>query len=230
MTLTSRRQFFWTLAAASVAVSAPRAWAQDDTDLPNLFISPCGKPFRAAPGAPYPVVDWFKQADKNGDGKLDHAEFMADTEAFFKVLDARGAGYLDDYDIAVYEHRMVPEILGLQASLDGSGAAPRIWLAQAGGVIGSGVQDTPSDSEPKAPKDLDESHVGAAPYSFFNAPEPVTSADTQFRGVVTKGDFMALGERHFTALDSANLGALTLAKLPKTQAQLSLEGAHRRRF
>jgi hypothetical protein len=227
MIVQSRRQFVRTLAFSAGAVMvAPAASAQDDDGLPNTFISPCGKPFRAARGAPYPVIDWFKQADKNGDGKLDHGEFMADTEAFFKVLDLRNTGYLDDYDIAVYEHRIAPEILGLQASLDGYGPAPRIWLAQAP----SGGEAEDSDSEPKAPKDLDESKVGAAPFGFFNSPEPVTAADTQFRGVVTKADFMALGERHFTALDSENAGYLTLAKLPKTAMQLALEHTRRGRL
>jgi hypothetical protein len=57
-----------------------RAAAADDDDdefaIPNTFISPCGQPFRAPPNAPYPVVDWFKAADKNADGKLDHAEII----------------------------------------------------------------------------------------------------------------------------------------------------------
>lgn len=226
MTPTSRRQFLW-LAAAAAPFAVSSARAQDDDDsLPNLFISPCGQPFRAPKGAPYPVADWFKQADKNSDGKLDHAEFMADTEAFFKILDLRKDGVLDDYDIAVYEHRMVPEILGLQTSFNGFAPKPRIWLVQQPSM-GQGDGD---DEGPKPPKDLDESKVGAAPFSFFNSPEPVTAADTQFRGVVTKADFMALGERRFTALDKTNAGFLTLATLPKTEVQLALEGSRRRRF
>src|SRR5689334_16176727 len=81
----SRRLIGVALALAFAAPATVRA--QEEDGLPNVFISPAGKPFRAVQGAPYPVVDWFKEADKNADGKLDHAEFIADAEAFFKVLD-----------------------------------------------------------------------------------------------------------------------------------------------
>src|SRR5258708_20431962 len=105
------------LMGASPLLAAPRGRPRGDDDddeqgLPNLFISPCGEPFRAATGAPYPVADWFHQANKKGDGKLDHAKFVADAAAFFKRLDITADCPLTPYEVRVYEKTMVPEILG----------------------------------------------------------------------------------------------------------------------
>ena len=235
----TRRQFAWTLSAATGAMGlfgAARALAQDDDLPPNVFISPCGKPFRAPMAAPYPVVDWFKAADANGDGKLDHAEFMADTEAFFKVLDLNGDGVLDGYEVAIYEHKVAPEILGyrvdvgmLQPPWSAPGQA-RLWLVQGTGM---GAPQSHEDHEPvygPQKQDVDESGQGASPFGFFYAPEPVTAADPDFRGLVAKANFLKLADRHFTALDKSGAGYLTLAGLPKTLIQQRLEaaGKHRR--
>ena len=217
-----------TLPFATLARAAPPT-DDDDTGLPNTFISPCGKPFRAPLSAPYPVVDWFKQADTDGDGKLDHAEFMADTEAFFKVLDLNGDGVLDGYEVAIYEHQVAPEILGyrvvvgaLQPPWSVPGRA-RLWLAQ-----GAPSGDHEPVEHPQK-QDVDESGQGASPFGFFQAPEPVTAADIDFRGLVAKANFLSLGERHFKALDHDGVGYLILAKLPKTLIQQELEKVRRRR-
>ncbi|HZC17495.1 MAG TPA: hypothetical protein VE309_12105 [Caulobacteraceae bacterium] len=245
----TRRQFAWTLTAATGALglfAAAGAVAQDDDGLPsNVFISPCGKPFRAPMAAPYPVVDWFKQADTNGDGKLDHAEFIADAEAFFKVLDLNGDGVLDGYEVSIYEHRIAPEILGYRVDVGALTPAwtpygpARLWLAQYGGGIGGpegeGLPPGPTSHDDHEPTDhpqkqsIDESGQGASPYGFFNAPEPVTAADIDFRGLVYKDNFLKLADRHFTVLDKDSAGYLVLAKLPKTliQQRLSQIGRHK---
>jgi hypothetical protein len=223
----TRRQFAWTIAAGAgaAALLARSAAAQDDLP-PNLFISPCGKPFRAPDGAPYPVVDWFKAADKNADGKLDRPEFLADAEAFFHFLDFGKSGVIDNFDVSIYEHRLVPEILGFAASA----LPPRLWLAQSspgpahgGAPVGPASPGGQMPNEPSGPKGLDESSQGASPFSFFDEPEPVTAADRGFKGYITRDDFLGLADRHFTDLDQNNAGFLTLAGLPKTKVQLALE-------
>ena len=73
----------------------------------QLFISPCGEPYRGRSGEPYPVALWFKQADLNHDGVIDRAEFRADHAGFFEALDADGNGYLDATEQAFYEKRVV---------------------------------------------------------------------------------------------------------------------------
>jgi hypothetical protein len=236
----TRRQFAFTLSAATAVAGlfgAARAVAQDDDLPPNVFISPCGRPFRAPMAAPYPVVNWFRQADTNGDGKLDHAEFMADTEAFFKLLDLNGDGVLDGYEISIYEHRVAPEILGyrVDVGLLQSPWSPqdraRLWLAQGpgGGMASPSPQDDREPSDKPQKQTLDESGQGASPYGLFNAPEPVTAADPDFRGLVTKPNFLKLADHHFTLLDHDGAGYLTLAKLPKTLIQQRLEKTGHRR-
>jgi hypothetical protein len=234
----TRRQFARTLSAATAVVGlfgGARAVAQDDDTPPNVFISPCGRPFRAPLAAPYPVADWFKLADANGDGKLDHAEFMADTEAFFKILDINGDGVLDGYEISIYEHRVAPEILGYRVDVGALQppwipGRPRLWQAQGSGMPSPSPSDDHEPTDKPQKQTIDESGQGASPYGLFNAPEPVTAADVDFRGLVAKANFLKLADRHFTALDKTSAGYLTLAGLPKTLIQQRLEhtGKHRR--
>jgi hypothetical protein len=240
----TRRVLGRSAAAAIALAAAPRAAlaALDEADTPpNVFISPCGQPFRAHITAPYPVVDWFKNADKNGDGKLDRDEFVADAGAFFAFLDVNGDGVLDNYEISRYEHQVAPEILGMRVNIgDLRGAryyGGRFWLAQYGGGGGGdggggGVNDSEfgkvapdPDTDQRPPHDIDESGQGAAPYSFFSEPEPVMAADEDLNGIIRKAAFLRLADRHFSRLDTGEAGFLTLAGLPKTQIQVRVERA-----
>jgi len=210
--------------------------AQADT-AENLFISPHGKPFRAPPNAPYPVAAWFGEADKNGDGKLGHEEFLADAEAFFKVLDRRGRGQLTPFDVQYYERVICPEVLGARVDANAD-LAPRVrlWLAQHD-VPGSpntnqslepGIRNPTPDGRPPPPT-LDESRQGASPYSFFDEPEPVSAADLDYTGFISQANFLKLADAHFATLDADHAGFLTLAALPKTLAQRMLEARPSRR-
>jgi len=228
----SRRTLFGLGVAGLFAASAAPAAARDPGDWPNVFISPMGQPFRAKMGAPYPVVDWFKAADKDGDGKLDHGEFIADASAFFDFLDLNHDGVLSPYEVAVYEHTVAPEILGSNvpvsdlrggASLPGHGGA-RLWLAQLGGPdVGNVQPNEPSVRTETVPE-------GAAPFGLLETPEPLSAADMSFSGIIVKANFLKLADRRFNALDSAQDGYLTLAKLPKTYVQKKLEHVARKGF
>lgn len=233
----SRRQS--TLGLLALIAAAPRAWAKDapppadddDDDLafPNVFFSPHGQPFRARASAPYPVVDWFKQADKNGDGKIDHAEFLADAEAFFKTVDRNGDGVLSRHEVSLYEHNIAPEILGGRVKV--SAGAARLWLAQMDrpapidpGGGGDGGQDPANEKE-----QLDVSGQGASPFNYFDEPEPLLAADLHLDGIIRRSDFLKLAGDHFSALDFDRLGYLTLANLPKTAMQKLVEKNRRGR-
>jgi hypothetical protein len=208
----------------------------------NVFISPCGRPFRAKPEAPYPVADWFKTADTNSDGKIDHGEFLADCQSFFKLLDRNGDEVISPLEVTYYEQRIAPEVLGMRVEVNGAAAPARLlWRVQGmpGGYGGSmgpptgsidpGGDQAPPDESGRA-KPYDASGAGASPYSFFDEPEPVTAADIHFRGLITKQDFLRLADVHFTTLDSRHVGYLTLDTLPETPVQKRLaRGRHRGR-
>jgi hypothetical protein len=214
--LLSRRQAgsaFFSLLGVGALVSAFPAWAiDDDIDWPNVFISPHGKPFRAKAAAPYPMGDWFREADKNGDGKLDHAEFLADAEAFFDVLDLNKDGRLGRMEILVYEHNIAPEILGGRIYV-GERDGARLWLAQ---VPSMDVEP----SQPETPENPgDQAAMGAIPYSLFEEPEPVMTADFNVDGLILKKNFLKVADDHFTALDVSKAGYVTFDKLHKTPVQ-----------
>jgi hypothetical protein len=238
------------LAPVALALSSPAALIAQDLpegglEPSNVFISPCGKAFRAKIGAPYPVVDWFKAADTNGDGKLDHAEFLADTLAFFKYLDRNGDGVIGPQEVALYEQKIVPEVLGYRVIISGvleEAPRPRLWrvqgfpgggggggLGRGGGGVDPGQVEVEPDSSGRA-RPYDASGKGASPFSFFDEPEPVTAADLDFRGIITKANFLRLGEIHFRTLDRDGAGYLTLDTLPRTPMQRRLDphGGRRR--
>jgi Ca2+-binding EF-hand superfamily protein len=199
-----------TLLTGLAAVSA----SAQDLRVPgrtNLFISPCGEPFSADQKEPYPVVKWFNGADANHDGKLDIDEMRNDAARFFKVLDRNGDGFIDGQEINIYENRIVPEILAPPNTALETGVI-RV-------VMQGGIQNTP-DNAPTAAKQ------GASFFSLFNEPEPVRSADRNFDYKVSLQEFLAHSDRHFKALDVDGVGYLTLAKLPKTAAELEAR-AHR---
>lgn len=147
---TTRRRFATLVSGSLVAgpllglAGGLPALARDDDTPPNVFFSPHGKPFRAVDHAPYPVADWFREANRKGDGKLDRDEFVADAGAFFDVLDLNGDGMLDANEISAYEHNIAPEVLGVRVTVLASGAwrvqppGPRLWLAQFAGPLDGG--------------------------------------------------------------------------------------------
>jgi hypothetical protein len=222
------------LSAANIARAQDDDW-DDPKAWPNVFISPFGQPFRAKDTSPYPVVDWFKQADKNTDGKVDKTEFLADAAFFFDALDVNKDGILSPMEVRRYERGIAPEILGYRVKVTDAGArvaglyGGRLWRTQ-GGPAGQGVMGAlPPDAAPdpndtrKIPHSLDESRNGASPFSFFDQPEPVTAADLDFNGIIRKKNFLKLAGVHFQTLDRKDQGYLTLAGLPRTHVQDVLE-------
>jgi hypothetical protein len=233
---TTRRSLTRTLALAPAALGVlgpSRLFAQVEDPFegqtpPNVFYSPCGRPYRAKAGAPYPVIDWFSQADADHDNRLEHDEFVADAMAFFKILDRNGDGVISPQEVTFYEQRIAPEVLGMRVE----GALyrmtidqPRLWRVQ--GMPGNPMAidpnpDAGTDDRSLRPKPYDASGKGAAPYGFFDEPEPVTAADVNFRGLISKADFKALADTHFKTLDPDGVGYLTLATLPETPVQRRL--------
>ena len=210
---------------AAVQVSAQPAAAPALMKGPSLFISPSGQPFRAAAGQPYPVAAWFAQADKNSDGRIDRAEFRADAEAFFRILDVSHDGVIDPFEMQAYENQVVPEILGAFRVPEGGGAPVEIAPGDRRGGARRGLFGL----GPRPPEDPGEDSVasGAAPFELIPDPEPLAAADLAMDGHITLAEFMTVTDRRFARLDKKGLGYLTLADLPKTLAQKTGAAAHR---
>lgn len=175
---------------------------------PGLFISPSGQPFRSLPGEPYPVARWFAQADKNGDGRIDRAEFRADAATFFKVLDQNHDGVIDGFELSYYEHTLVPEILG----------------AYRGGVASDPKNENEHEHGPGRRQPDVLGLQGAVAFELFSKPEPVAAADLRVDGHITLPEFLTAADQDFDTLDKAGRGYLTLTDLPKTPLQAALEG------
>lgn len=227
-------------AALCVALLAIPTMAQSQGGTPGdgagrltqLFISPCGEPFRAVAAAPYPVAAWFAKADKNGDGALDRTEFRADADAFFDVLDVNHDGVISGFEVSRYEHLIAPEILRGR-EMGRIEARPRIILAQMGGMggmdgmggmgghssRGPGQDDDEPSSGGRSGEPTAPSMEGAAPFNLLGEPEPVTGADVDFDSRITRAEFQSAADRRFRRLDAAGQGKLTLATLPQTQQQ-----------
>jgi hypothetical protein len=192
----TRRQLATLICAATaVALVAAAKVLPQTTPLADahLFIAPSGQPFRSAPGQPYPVVQWFEQADRNHDGRIDRQEFRDDAAGFFHVLDRKGAGVLSDADIDAYEKVIVPEI--------------------------SATDPTAAEGPEADLNKLSDQPQGAAYYALINDAEPVRSADQSFIGRVTLKMFLARADQNFDTLDEKSRGYLTLEDLPRTPVQ-----------
>jgi hypothetical protein len=238
-------------AAAHPGAAQPTVGGPAAAGYTQLFISPCGEPYRGKPGDPYPAALWFKMADLNHDGVITLAEFRADHAGFFDALDADGDGVLDGPELAFYERQVAPDVFtperisrlqrpGLALASDDVRQGARLILVQ---QWLPGLQQSPEGSHPGEAKGYNPDAAGAAKgpmsdlgatrrqpkelvaaaaYGLLAEPEPVRAADTNLDGRVTKAEFLAAADRRFKRLDKRGDGKLTLDELPFTAAQLIL--------
>ncbi len=195
---------------------------------PNLFISPAGEPFRAEPGAPYPVAAWFAGADADHDGVLTRDEFVADALRFFDRIDTDHNGVVDGFEVSTYETQVAPEILrGFQG---GDGEGPGMRGGGSGGPGGGhgggrrGGGGSPGGGGGKrGGGPMGGMLQGAAPYSLLAEPEPVSASDGDFDRRITRAEATKAAKARFALLDKDGAGKLRLADLPETPVQARLE-------
>lgn len=189
------------LAAASSASAAP-APPPAPPALPKIFLSPMGEPFRASTEGDDPVTDWFRGADRDGDGAISLAEMQADAARFFATLDRNHNGEIDPEEIGRYEHDVAPEIqLGGQLT-------PFRW--------GARRDRRDRDDERKARED---GLQGAGRLSWLNIPEPVAAADADLNRGVSRDEFARAAADRLGRLDSNQDGKLSRAELPRLPEQ-----------
>jgi len=176
----------------------------------QLFVAPMGEPFRAGPGAPYPVAAWFAKVDADHDGKVTMTEFVADADAYFRTLDLNHDGEIDPSELSAYETK-VPEVAQFRM---GGGPGGGHWKDEQ-----SKASDSESESAPEPAYPVFEGPLGAGSWAFLNIPQPVASADADFNRGVSGREFHAAALKRFGLIDTAHVGVLTLATLPHTPAQ-----------
>lgn len=194
------------VAVLLLAGSATAAAAQGHR---RTFISPMGEPYHATDAAPDPERAWFAAVDTDHDGIVTLAEFQADASRFFATLDRKHDGEIDPDDIDYYENTIAPEV----RSGDG----------------GPGIMASSSDSgegTAKAPA-YDAGKLGAARFSYFDLPEPITAADRNFNRGVDAREFADAADKRFASLDRKKDGKLTWDELPHVAARAAGPGKGR---
>jgi Ca2+-binding EF-hand superfamily protein len=203
-------------AAASAPDSRPiyvngHAWAP--------FISPMGEPFRAHSKTDDTLADWFREADRNGDGTLTADEMVADADRFFATLDTDHNGEIEPDELANYEYEIAPDVQ----------VNSRLRPAPSDPVSNQPRTDEARPGKRARDRDrLDEDQLGlgnklqgAARYGLIDMPEPVASADTDFNRAITRDEFREAAARRFSLLDTGHTGRLTLTQL-ETMRSLAL--------
>ncbi|WP_156460884.1 hypothetical protein [Sphingomonas sp. Leaf339] len=167
----------------------------------RLFISPAGEPFHAAHS---PDQLWFIGADRDGDGHLTRAEFVADAMRFFAVLDQGVDGEIDPADIVRYETVVAPEIRvrgGNGGSRSGSPSGER----------GGGGRGGPPGGATPTRAGLQ----GAGRYGYLALPEPIVAADRNMNRGIDRAEMQAAAEQRFATLDTNYDGRITRSELPR---------------
>jgi hypothetical protein len=194
----------------------------------GVFLSPSGEPFRPTTAAPDPLKTWFEQADVKHLGYLDRETFRADAMRFFKKLDENGDGVIDGFEVADYEHKLVPELAeeaegripGLGADRSGGSGSGQQGPGQGSGRPGGGRRRGGSDTQNSGAQGAgggDRTSGARLPPSrisqLIGEPEPVSGADFNFDTHITVDEWLRATDQRFDILDQAKTGKLTLEEL-----------------
>ena len=205
---------FIALAVAAAAPSGPVvvtgfAWAP--------FISPMGEAFRPHAPTDDTLADWFRQADRNHDGKLTQDEMIADADRFFATLDLDHNGEIEPEELVRYEWQLAPEIQVNSKRKRARGEPAPTKAASddsiADDALGSDEPRKGGRQRRRPDFDLDTGPQGAARYALLNIPEPVAAADADFNRAITNDEFRQAAIARFQMLDRQHQGALTLEGL-----------------
>ena len=177
------------------------------------FISPMGEPFRAHSMTDDTLADWFRKADRNGDGLLTADEMVADADRFFATLDSDHNGEIDPDELANYEYEIAPDVQVMSKTRPAPGDPGRQAARNEGDSGRQGRRMRGDDALGLDQLGIGGRLQGAARYGLLDLPEPVAAADTDFDRGISLTEFRAAALRRFNLLDTAHRGSLTLVQL-----------------
>jgi hypothetical protein len=163
--------------------------------------SPNGEPMTGGPRG-YPPCGqamgrWFAAADLNKDGRIDRAEFLADAQRQFKVMDLDGDGWITPAELAEYRAPFAAPPADARKEKKPV-AEPSMW----GGLFGS-----PAEAPPRPVRT-----AGTIPNTLN---DPVMMADTELKFRVSLPAFLASAERQHRRLGDGKGGALEAGVVAK---------------
>ncbi|MEO7815224.1 MAG: EF-hand domain-containing protein [Sphingomicrobium sp.] len=174
----------------------------------SVYLSLMGEPFRTNAAGEPPFDQWFKLADRDGDGGISRLELQQDAQAFFATLDANGDKIIDADEMASYE-RDAPartraaggEVVQLSSRRPTSTASAPVAKGQVA-IVTSGT--IPSATRV---------HPGGGHGDVSGVPQPVAMTDLNLDRRVTVDEFNKAAGRRFTNYDTNQDGKLTSKEL-----------------
>ena len=191
------------LAVTAACLLAPPAQAK-----PSVYLSLMGEPFRTNSTGEDPFEQWFKLADRDGDGGISRLELQQDAQAFFATLDANDDKVIDADEMATYE-RDAPSRTRAAGGEIAIASSRRPTPTSSTPVPNGQIAIVSSDNVPSATR----VHPGGARNIHTDVPQPVAMADLNLDRRVTLDEFNKAADRRFTNYDTDQNGRLTRKEL-----------------
>ena len=186
------RRLAFAVIAALACLPAQPAQAKS-----SVYLSLMGEPFRTNAAGEDPFDQWFKLADRDGDGAISRLELQQDAQAFFATLDVDGDKVIDGDEMAAYE-RDAPSRTRVAGGEGATLSSRRPTPTSSAPVPKGQVAIVSSGSVPSATR----VHPGGGRNTSTDVAQPVAMTDLNLDRRVTVDEFNKAAARRFTNYDT----------------------------